>query len=119
MCQSKCTEGLKLRQQSDTIVYDWGYQMKKPRKKVKGKIIVFGLFILAGFLIFNTTKLWIQIFEKRKEAEKLNQKIAELNHEENYLKTEVEKLKDPEYIARYAREKYLYSREGEFTIRIK
>ena len=32
---------------------------------------------------------------------------------------EVEKLKDPDYVARYAREQFLYSKDGEFNIRIK
>ena len=28
------------------------------------------------------------------------------------------KLQDPDYIARYAREKYLYSKDGEFILKI-
>ena len=39
--------------------------------------------------------------------------------EEEYLNMEVEKLKDPDYVARYAREQFLYSKDGEFNIRIK
>ena len=31
---------------------------------------------------------------------------------------DVDKLQDPDYIARYAREKYLYSKDGEFIIKI-
>ena len=34
------------------------------------------------------------------------------------LKSEVAKLQDPDYVARYAREKYLYSKSGEIIIRI-
>lgn len=93
--------------------------MKKTKKNIKGKILVLIMFMTASVLIFNTAKLWSQIFDKRKEAEELSKEIASLNHEESYLEMEVEKLKDPDYIARYAREKYLYSKEGEFTIRIK
>ena len=44
--------------------------------------------------------------------------LARLNEEEDYLKVESEKLQDPDYIARYAREQYLYSKDGEFNIRI-
>jgi cell division protein DivIC len=42
---------------------------------------------------------------------------ASLDKEEE-LKDEINKLKDPEYMARYAREKYLYSKDGELIIRI-
>ena len=31
---------------------------------------------------------------------------------------DVDKLQDPDYIARDAREKYLYSKDGEFIIKI-
>ena len=34
------------------------------------------------------------------------------------LKREIEKLKNPEYLAKYARENFLYSKEGEYIIRI-
>ena len=34
------------------------------------------------------------------------------------LETNVKKLEDPEYLARYAREKYFYSKEGELILRI-
>ena len=37
---------------------------------------------------------------------------------EDELKATVTKLQDPDYVARYAREKYLYSKDGEIIIRI-
>lgn len=55
----------------------------------------------------------------------LNQKQKELQNElnllkenESDLKNEIEKLKDPDYIARFARENYLYSKNGEYIIKI-
>ena len=45
-----------------------------------------------------------------------NYKIA-LSEEEN-LKEEINKLQDPEYMAKYAREKYLYSKDDEIVIKI-
>ena len=38
--------------------------------------------------------------------------------EEEELKSEINKLQDPEYVARYAREKYLYSKDDEIIIKI-
>ena len=45
-------------------------------------------------------------------------KLVSLKEEEDELQLEADKLQDPDYIARYAREKYLYSKEGEFVIKI-
>ena len=35
---------------------------------------------------------------------------------EDELSDEVNKLQDPEYVAKYAREKYLYTKDGEIII---
>ena len=56
---------------------------------------------------------------KHKEKEFYTQELSKLKEEEEYLNMEVEKLKDPDYVARYAREQFLYSKDGEFNIRIK
>ena len=37
---------------------------------------------------------------------------------EEELKVDANKLQNPDYVARYAREKYLYSKEGEFILQI-
>lgn len=34
------------------------------------------------------------------------------------VEADIKRLSDPEYIARYAREKYFYSKEGEIILRI-
>ena len=41
-----------------------------------------------------------------------------MKQKEEKLNSDVEKLKNPEYVARYLREKFLYSKEGEYIIRI-
>ena len=41
-----------------------------------------------------------------------------LREKEAELKVDVEKLEDPDYIARYAREKYMYSKDGEIILRL-
>ena len=61
----------------------------------------------------------IEIGEKTKEKGELTQKLEDLKDEEKILTDDVEKLKDPEYAARYAREKYFYSKDGEIILRIK
>ena len=41
-----------------------------------------------------------------------------LKDQEDELKVDASKLQDPDYIARYAREKYSYSKDGEIILRI-
>jgi len=55
---------------------------------------------------------------KYKEKEKLSLELMELKEKEQELSTDVEKLKDPEYVGRYLREKFLYSKEGELVIKM-
>lgn len=52
------------------------------------------------------------------EQKSLKQKLVSLQAEESELKVEIQKLKDPDYLARYARENYLYSKDGEYIIKI-
>ena len=43
--------------------------------------------------------------------------FGKLEEEEN-LKEEITRLQDPEYMAKYAREKYLYSKDNEIILKI-
>ena len=47
-----------------------------------------------------------------------NQSLNNLNEHLQSKNNTVTKLQDPDYVARYAREKYLYSKDGEIIIRI-
>lgn len=93
---------------------------KRRSKKVKRRIffffIVFG--VIIGSLSYNFFTNVIKIAEIKNEKKQLNDKLASLKEEEETLNSDIKKLKDPDYVARYAREKYLYSKEGELIIRI-
>ena len=52
------------------------------------------------------------------QKQDLDNKLTDLKDKEAELRVDVDKLQDPDYIARYAREKYLYSKDGEFIIKI-
>lgn len=58
------------------------------------------------------------IIKLRKEEAKLQADLFSLKDTEQNLKLEIQKLKDPDYIARYARENYLYSKNGELILKI-
>ena len=45
-------------------------------------------------------------------------RVFSLLDEKEVLETDVIKLQDPEYVAKYAREKYLYTKDGELIIKI-
>lgn len=93
---------------------------KKKSKKTALRFFVFGLtcIALSGAVILSVSKLWTQIYEKYREKKELEEKLVKLKEEEEKLTMDVEKMQDPEYVARYLREKYFYSKNGEYIIRI-
>lgn len=99
--------------------------MKKKAKKVKVKknarrIVVFGFFSVAIIVVvlLSVFKIVAQIIDKYQEAAELEIKMAKLEEKEEDLNKEILKLQDKDYLARYAREKYFYSKDGELIIRI-
>ena len=95
--------------------------MAKEKEKLKSEsvksLFIFAiLFILI--LIGTVFNDWTTIKENVKETEELNAKYQTLLEEEASLNSEVIKLQDPEYVARYAREKYMYTKNGEKILKI-
>lgn len=76
------------------------------------------LVVLVGLVIQSVFKDWMQIFENKSMKNELTLKYNNLLEEEKKLEAEVTKLQDPEYVARYAREKYGYTKDGELIFRI-
>ena len=93
---------------------------RKNSKRTKRRILFFFILTIVVLSTFsvNLLKILIQIKNNNNEAEELRIAKKKYEREESYLKTEVEKFNDSEYIAKYAREKYFYSKNGEYTIRI-
>lgn len=92
---------------------------KKTRKSVK-RLIFLGItsvFVILG-TVYTTGRYWIEIYDKHKEKKALKVKLTELKEKQAALQVDAEKLQDPDYIARYAREKYSYSKDGEIILRI-
>ncbi len=74
--------------------------------------------LVVSFSIIQIFQDWISIVSNKTEIQNLNNYYDELLAEEESLNSEVTKLHDPEYVARYAREKYMYSLPGEFIIKM-
>lgn len=97
--------------------------MKKRRKKAsKHKIRMFLAFIIFGgitsVLGFNLLTNIMSITELNSEKKNLKEKIVKLEKEKKTLETDIMKLEDPDYIAKYVREKYYYSKDGEVILKI-
>jgi len=93
---------------------------KKITKRTKRRLflITTATIIVVIAFIVNAFALFSQVIKSNKDTILLREQMNDLADKEEYLKVEVEKLNDPEYIAKYAREKYLYSKAGEFTIKM-
>ncbi len=90
-------------------------------KKSKRRVLLISVvtITLISLILVNLFSVWKQILVKRNEKIFYNAELKKLEEEEAYLKVETEKLQDPDYVARFAREQYLYSKDGELNIRIK
>ena len=94
---------------------------RKLTKKSKRRVLLISIvtITLISLILVNMFSVWKQLLIKRQEKVFYAEELKKLQEEEAYLKVEVEKLQDPDYVARYAREQYLYSKDGELNIRIK
>lgn len=93
---------------------------RKTRKKARRRMLFLGLGSVLVIIVttFTIGKYWIEIYDKYQEKKDLEKKLVSLKEKEAELKVDADKLQDPDYIARYAREKYLYSKDGEFILKI-
>ena len=78
----------------------------------------FGSIAIIITMTLTIGKYWVDIIDKYNEKKELENKLIELQEQEKALRLDADKLQDPDYVARYAREKYLYSKDGEFIIKI-
>ncbi len=90
-----------------------------PVKKRRVLLLTTLCFLICGYIIYSLGSIFYEVTLKKKENVALSSQLEELKDEQEALKVEVNKLKDPEYVAKYAREKYLYSKKNEYIFRIK
>ncbi len=93
--------------------------MKKTKKEKKRLFFIsFSIVFLLVSLISSVANDWTKILENKNMIAQLENKYDNLLSEEEKLVSEVTKLQDSDYIARYAKEKYMYSADGEIIIRM-
>ena len=94
--------------------------MVKITKKDKRRVLIWSLLILVigSYLGVFAYNYWSKILANFKNKSELEVKYNELLETEKDLNGEVVKLQDPEYLAKFARERFMYSKDGELIIRI-
>ena len=94
---------------------------KKVPKKAKRRLLVFGpiaIFVII-YCAFTLVTTVTDLYSLKMEETNLNNKLENLKTNASDLKTEITKLQDKDYVARYARENYLYTKNGENVIKTK
>lgn len=93
---------------------------KRITKKAKRRLtfLACAILMLVAVIITNVFNDLCEIINNKNELTLLNDKYENLLHEEESLQSEITKLQDSDYVARYAREKYLYSLPDEVIIKL-
>ena len=89
-------------------------------KKDKRRITLLFMIMIPLLVLFVSRMFsyWSVIITNINEKKELETKYKEILEKEDLLKSEINKLQDKEYVARYAREKLLYSKDGEIIIKM-
>ena len=95
-------------------------KQKKISKASKRRLMIFGTIscFIMFFCLVDLITYSYKIKNLTLEEARLTNELNDLKEEELDLKNEVTKLKDPEYLARFARENYLYTKDGEYVIKV-
>ena len=89
---------------------------KKDQRRLLLEVGILGLLICG--LIFSTFSDWKTVVNNKLQTKELTEEYTSLLEDGDSLESEVNKLQDDDYLARYAREKFFYSKDGELIIRI-
>lgn len=92
---------------------------KKVTKKEKRRLTLFVIMfiLIISFMCINILPDWLKIMSNKNEIILLTATYQDLLDNEEALKAEVQKLQNPEYVERYAKEKFLYTKPNEIIIR--
>ncbi len=93
---------------------------KRITKKTKRRLTFLSsiILLLVGVIVASVFKDMCQVLKNKNEIAMLTDQYNTLLHQEESLQSEITKLQDSEYVARYAREKYLYSLPNEVIIKL-
>ena len=94
--------------------------MRKVGQKTKFRVtfLILGFIISSVLFVSSIFSYVTQIIQTKEEINQMKNAYIEMLEEEDELNDEINRLQDPEYLAKYAREKYLYSKNDEIIIKI-
>ncbi|MGV2942352.1 septum formation initiator family protein [Mesobacillus sp. LC4] len=97
-----------------------GIAESRKRKLLFRRLAVFALFAsVISYLMISTYISQTSALEKKQEdKEQLEQKLANLQKEQEILDEEIVKLNDDEYIAKLARKEYFLSEKNEIIFNL-
>ena len=87
------------------------------RTKLRLRLLSLTIILLIGVIITSVYKDLRQVLKNKSEIAVLSNKYNNLLHEEESLQSEITKLQDSNYVARYAREKWLLTLPDEIIIK--
>ena len=73
---------------------------------------------LAAFLIYMMGTQGMRIYRQKQELNQLQTTVVDLKKHKDKLSDEVKNLKDDDYVIRYARENYIFSKDGEDVVKL-
>ena len=83
-------------------------------RKFKFRRITGFIYFIAGcFLLYIVFTSIMSVIDSKENLANLEAQAAALREERDQLQDEIEKLNDDDYVTRYAREHYVFTREGE------
>ena len=97
----------------------WKYQNEERKKQNRFMGWVLILIILLFILpTYNLAQSYQTLQKRKQQYVQLQEQYQQTLEEKEYQKDIVEKLKDDEYAAKYARAKYSFSKDGEYIYTI-
>ena len=81
-------------------------------------LISFVVIGLSCFLIYAASQDVVIMLNLKQEISANNNEIDKLSTQKKNLSTQKKKLEDPEYVKRYARDKFLVSKKGEQVFKL-
>ncbi len=96
-------------------------EKKRVRKSTKHRLFILipVTLVVITYTVASFSYYVYKIYSLKREEETLLHKLEGLKDEEDNLQTDIEKFQNPDYLARYARENYHYSKDGELVIQTK
>lgn len=93
---------------------------RKITKKAKRRLtfLSFAILFLVGIIVASVFNDLCEIIHNKSDITLLNSQYEELLRDSESLQSEITKLQDSDYVARYAREKYMYSLPDEVIIKL-